>query len=135
VFSGKQAHYYTTATGHNGQLLSHNIVRLDTNKVSSTASDLGKERQTFGANLAPRADPTVFEVGGHQYQIQRITNAPNTTPYWVMRVPTDIIKNHDDIFNDRFTGFVGALFRLAQLTEGNESRRHIERQHFTTQAE
>jgi hypothetical protein len=50
-------------------------------------------------------------------------------------VPTAIIKDHEDIFTARFTGFVGALFRLTQVSEKTAPRRRLEKGEFRQKAE
>jgi len=135
VFGGKQASYYTTTPGHNENLWSHKIVRIDSGKVRKARSNLQTEQEAFRTNLGSTDDRSIFKIGGHLYQVKRIPKSHNNTPYWVMQVPTAIIKDHEDIFNDRFTGFIGGLFRMTEVTEKASPRRSLERKHFKQQAD
>src|SRR2546423_4111753 len=98
TFGGKQSLYYRSTPGHNKYLWSHKIVRHDAGKVKKSGSNLQMEQQAFQDNLAPKADPSVFKISGHQYRIERLPKTKNDTPYWVVQVPTAIIQDHEDIF-------------------------------------
>ncbi len=129
VFPGSQFYFYRTTPGHNHELLSHQI-RITGRPETTKHATLEQERITIRENLAPRASRFDFRINDYQYHIQPITNALNQTPYWDMQVPRTIIKDHDDVLTERFTGFVAALLSVSQVTDTNRPVREVNRAQF-----
>jgi len=129
VFPGSQFYFYRTTPGHNHELLSHRI-RITGRLNTTNHATLEQERITIRENFQPRPSRFDFRINDYQYEIQPITNALNQTPYWDMQVPRTIIKDHDDVLTERFTGFVAALLSLSQVTDTNRPLRELNRGQF-----
>jgi hypothetical protein len=130
-FKGSQFSFYRTTPGHNHELLSHRVVTT-ARPQSATHTTLEQEQIMIAQNLRPRygANRFEFQINDYAYRIQPNTNSFNQTPYWVMQVPRSIIKNHDDILNERFTGLVAALLSLSQITDPTVPERKVQREKF-----
>lgn len=128
-FGGKQLHYYTKTAGHNNVLWSHQITRLSA-KSRKQASNYEIQQTVLRENMAFGRERRTFVVDDKEYRIDPVPNARNRTPYWVMQVPTEIIKDHGDIFSHRFTGLVGAFLRMTEVTTKEYRRPEIDARQF-----
>jgi len=54
--------------------------------------------------------PLVFKTPeGTAYQIQRLDDSWNKSPYWIMEAPSDVIDGHNGIFNDVFADLLETI--------------------------
>jgi hypothetical protein len=82
--SPPQKTFFTHTPGHTPFLYSHQVRQITGPCVSS--------QELFR-----------FVTGGLCYEMTPVPNRWNDSPYWVVTVPTTIIKNHTDIFNEQFS--------------------------------
>ena len=77
-----------------GENFRENLIHGGTNKTFRILT--AKEETKYTIEVKPK---------GHQM------------PYWIIRMPTTVIKNHGDIFNPRVVAVIGAFLRFTQVTE------------------
>jgi len=135
--AGKQGHFYRTTPGHNEELWTHKINRQTNavpaeppptepprayNQVEQKAMKQEAEKDALGEK--DKKDPAVFEVGHRRFKIapMKEDKRKNKTRYWVVRVPTKVIRSHGDIFNEGFSGLLGALIRMGEVDEPGPRR-------------
>jgi hypothetical protein len=56
--------------------------------------------------LAPTGEETVWELEARM--AERLQ-----TPYWIIKVPKEIIRDHSDIFNENALAMMARLFRVS----------------------
>lgn len=125
--------FYLSTPGNDRYLVNYNVVRsrgtfsgdsdafdynLEHNPVSGifftsapknseTAAEAG--RQSRPAAVAPRTQPQAWQlqfVGDHdKYSGVHV-------PFWIVRVPSDIIDNHGGIWSDNNMALMAAIFRM-----------------------
>jgi pimeloyl-ACP methyl ester carboxylesterase len=122
-----QREYFTQTPGHNKRLISH-LVRPVEGKPHppnyEEQDKCGDEMlEAFQRNLAER------DLVGPKGEIQFVTLGPGgeqtkwqledqiqperlRTPYWIIQVPKDIIRDHSDIFNENALAMMARLFRV-----------------------
>jgi len=114
-----QADLFRHTAAHTPALWSHSV-------KSAVSSDPGNPKGiTFSAmgleqNLKP------------DYVMAPLDNVFNQgTPYWIMRVPTGIIDDHDDIFNNRVRGMIAAIvakyFKAPEVVKLQRTALHAHR--------
>jgi hypothetical protein len=116
--SVSQRYFFTHTPGHNRYLQTHTVekaVNAAGEPIKGTPSSL-----CFAYNLTNETGLFFTVKDGTRYSIKPVT--PNPTAYWVVQVPTDIIRDHDDIFNTNFMPMVGTLFRLSRAAEMQEGK-------------
>jgi pimeloyl-ACP methyl ester carboxylesterase len=111
------------------EFLSEAAARTDT-KASVLKKNFGLGRHN--GDLVVYLNPT--DSNGqptHRYIIQRLSKPLagkghlNRTPFWIMRVPRLVSRNHGDIWNSNFVGILGRLFeapRTGSLRTGAPPR-------------
>lgn len=74
--------------------------------------------------LATRAEGHIDYITSHrawledgEIMLERVPDAYNDTPFWVVRVSADISKDHGDVRNPVFTELIRRIFRLNRLYE------------------
>jgi pimeloyl-ACP methyl ester carboxylesterase len=75
-------------------------------KNSETAEDADKQARTAAAS--PKTQPRAW-------RIQFVKNKNNTgvhVPFWIVRVPSEIIDNHGGIWSDNNMALMAAIFRM-----------------------
>ena len=76
-------------------------------KNSQTAAEAGKESRPSAS--APKTQPQAWQiqfVGDHDKYIGV------HVPFWIVRVPSDIIDNHGGIWSDNNMALMAAIFRM-----------------------
>ena len=126
-----QRGYITKTTGHDGRMLTHAIER-------ASAGSLPQTDEPFGFNLA-RAKEGAFLIRDRNgipipYRIRRLDKSKDGKgvtwmlpdgPYWVMRVPPEVLDGHSGqlgtrgIFSDQVIDLLGAVFSLAKAGDIN----------------
>ena len=131
-----QRDFVTTTPGHNDLLLSHRV-RIDAARIAPSTQKIAvppAESATaaisaFDANLRDPLPPvgtgekriwpfrSVAKDGGIcRSEIEGAANAKMHTPYWIVRVPKELIYDHGDIFNEQALCLYAALFRIENPT-------------------
>lgn len=106
-----QFNYFTRTPGHNDSLESHRLVELrrGTSELEVDPFDLNLK------NPAGAYENVTLYTGTRwnwtQWRIDR--QGDNTTNYWVLRVPKQIIPGHGPIFESESCDLMAALFRIA----------------------
>ena len=128
--------FFTHTPGHNNLLLDHRIVPLD------MTAPVAEEPRAFEENLEnPQALPAsggdaqatpIFATGGAElsngektpwnwWRLNYTGNPSQRSPFWIVRVPKEILNGHGDIFNPNAIDMMAALFRLSNLLDGKEA--------------
>lgn len=127
-----QRQFFTTTPGHNKLLLDHEIVSLKESIPTTHAATAFDENLDNPQALEPtgnddQATP-IFATGGEDIGPGKITpwnwwklkftgDVDQRSPFWVVKVPKDILNGHGDIFNPNAIDMMVALFRLSNLLE------------------
>ena len=103
---GSQRKNFLLTGGHNVGLHSHAILRND--EISS---------QQIPESL--KASAFTFAGDESDYTVIRRVAAWNRTPYWIMRVPAEIISGHSDIFGTATLNLLEALLQQSGSFDPN----------------
>jgi hypothetical protein len=115
-----QSRFFTTTPGWNNELVSHRVeclnpqeLKLVTNPNGNQAASASLDR-AFNINLShPNANLLTFctEPEGHQiwWEIKPENNFKQT-PYWIIKVPKEIIPDHTGIWFDSSLDMMAALY-------------------------
>jgi hypothetical protein len=121
-----QREYFTHTPGHNDRLVSHDaqVVEGEARKPSYEETDscrpemltafqrslneplLGPQNEIRFVTFAPTGEKTVWELKS------RLLDHRLQTPYWIVSVPKEIIRDHSDIFNENAIALMARLFRV-----------------------
>jgi hypothetical protein len=97
-----QRSLYNHTAGHTRFLWSHQVVK----------------------EACPRSTPqsgnamVELALGGKTYCVKPIENAWNTTPYWIFRVPKEIVNGHTDIWNPSFEALLRQILSDNDMLNG-----------------
>jgi hypothetical protein len=107
-----QHDYLTSTPGHNPHLWSHDTVTTapPDSAVQSDAAFEENLQHPHGLTFATadRTNPGAFKW----WHLDRVAESDPLTPYWVIRVPDEIIHGHAPIFTDEGRAMMAALFRI-----------------------
>jgi hypothetical protein len=121
-----QKEYFTHTPGHNDRLINYEALPIsgerrtptyqDTDECSEemlTALRRNLSESLTGPNgeirfltLGPTGEETVWELEARM--AERLQ-----TPYWIIKVPKEIIRDHSDIFNENALAMMARLFRVS----------------------
>jgi hypothetical protein len=76
-------------------------------KDSETAAQAGK--QSRPAATAPKTEPQAWRI---QFVVDHSKFTGVHVPFWIVRVPSDIIDNHGGIWSDNNMALMAAIFRM-----------------------
>jgi hypothetical protein len=122
-----QSKFFTTTPGWNDHLISHRVkclnpqeLKLVTNPNGNQAASATLDR-AFNLNLShPNANLLTFctEPQGHQiwWQIEPENNYQQT-PYWIIKVPREIIPDHTGIWFDSSLDMMAALYVITTANQ------------------
>jgi hypothetical protein len=106
-----QRAFYNHTAGHMGFLWSHSV-----EKATCPDGNTQGDRSMIGLTL-----------GSQSYCIKPIENAWNTSPYWIFRVPKEIVNGHADIWNRSFEALLWQILSDNEiLTQGRETRLKVQ---------
>jgi pimeloyl-ACP methyl ester carboxylesterase len=122
-----QREYFTQTPGHNPRLLSHRAwaqkgpARSPTYQDTDVCSEemLTAFRRNLGEPLTgPRGEIRFLTLGADGQETQwelkdQIPQGRLRTPYWIIQVPKEIIRDHSDIFNENALAMMARLFRVS----------------------
>jgi hypothetical protein len=104
-----QHYYYTHTEGHVAELFSHQLTM-----ESAPEGKVGV--------VAPCGDPCASpDTLCYVSSLSRFTLTRNpaslnrATPYWIMQAPVSLIKDHGDVFNDRFVEMLAGLLEVTGI--------------------
>jgi hypothetical protein len=115
-----QKKFFTTTPGWNDSLISHRVVCLNPQELKIVNNPNGSQAASasldsaFDLNLSrPNANLLRFRTApeGHQiwWEIEPASNYPQT-PYWIIKVPREIIPDHTGIWFDSSLDMMAALY-------------------------
>ena len=118
-----QNKFFTTTPGWNDDLISHQVVCLNPQELKNVTNPNGSEAGSgsldpaFNINLShPNSNFLKFctEPEGHQlwWEIEASKNFKQT-PYWIIKVPKEIIPDHTGIWFDSSLDMMAALYVIA----------------------
>jgi hypothetical protein len=121
-----QREYFTHTPGHNDRLISHETKVVDgvPRKPSYEETDMCRDEMlnAFQRNLGepltgPHGEIKFVTVApdGAETKWEVDPRGPNRfqTPYWIVSVPKEIIRDHSDIFNENSLAMMARLFRVS----------------------
>lgn len=125
--------YYTTSPGNKGDLVTHEVLPLDgvppiADEVDRNAIDENLSRTSVRDGKFITSDTNLPQQDRRWRQWQLVPTTKNArTPYWIIKVPPDIIDDHGDIWSPNAQALMAALFRMNfPITEISE--RGVEKQ-------
>jgi hypothetical protein len=93
--------------------------RIQTNPAAIPHEEQVENLKVFqGSRSSPQITASGAQLGVQNLYRRCVTGAGtepdcnqnwNDTPYWILSVPSSLSKNHDDIWNDTMSGFLGDL--------------------------
>jgi hypothetical protein len=124
-----QSKFFTTTPGWNDALISHQVVCLNPKELKAVTNPNGNQAASasldpaFNTNLShPNANLFRFctEPEGHQiwWEIEPESNYKQT-PYWIIKVPKEIIPDHTGIWFDSSLDMMAALY---VITTANQTK-------------
>jgi hypothetical protein len=121
-----QREYFTRTPGHNARLISHEAKPIEGSprKPSYEETDAcsAEMLKAFERNLSrPLTGPkgevrfVTMAPSGEETTWQLKSKIPDhlQTPYWIVSVPKEIIRDHSDIFNENAIAMMARLFRVS----------------------
>jgi hypothetical protein len=124
--------FFNHTPGHNERLLDHAIVPL------TGELPMPRRPRAFEENLEfPQALPAsgadnqatpIFATGGEEtaagkttvwrwWRLQYTGDAKQRSPFWIVKVPKEILNGHGGIFNPNARDMMAALFRLSNVLD------------------
>jgi hypothetical protein len=129
-----QRQFFTSTPGHNKLLLDHEIVPLKeliptTHAATAFDENLKNVQALPPAGADAQATP-IFATGGENigggkttpwnwWRLNYTGDIEQRSPFWVVKVPKEILNGHGDIFNANAIDMMAALFRLSNLLEAS----------------
>jgi hypothetical protein len=121
-----QRQYFTHTPGHNRLLISHEAEAVSGTPVDPVYQETDScDREMLGAFRRNLDDPATgpngeirFTTGassGNEVEWQLTPTTPDRlmTPYWIIEVPHQIMRDHSDIFNENSIALMARLFRIS----------------------
>ena len=118
--------YFTSTPGHNNWLISHEakpvsgVAHAPTYRYTDLCDEpmLGAFQRNLGERLTGPHDEvqfvTVAKDGGEtKWEVQPRLAQKLQTPYWIISVPREIMRDHGDIFNENALAMMARLFRVS----------------------
>ncbi|MGH9719839.1 MAG: hypothetical protein ACRD8O_06475 [Bryobacteraceae bacterium] len=112
-----QKKYFTTATAHLPILQSHAVGPCADPEIKG-AYKAGRDLQPIPVRI-PRKGAKPQPV---EYCVVAKPEAWNTTPYWAMQIPVEIVPDHSTIFTGRFVDFLMGFLPGEQMYQPAELR-------------
>lgn len=107
---------YTHTAGHTLGLHSHRVTvdprSADPERSDSPAMPGAELRYSTDYDPVTRQVGFSFDGSRYRFTISKKPRALNDTPYWIMRVPRELIPDHGTIFTDDTIALVNAIFEL-----------------------
>jgi hypothetical protein len=128
-----QSRFFTTTPGWNDNLISHRVECLNPQDLKLVTNPNGNQAASasldpaFNINLShPNANLLTFctEPEGHQIWWEiRPENNFKQTPYWIIKVPKEIIPDHTGIWFDSSLDMMAALYVITTDNQTTSSPR------------
>jgi hypothetical protein len=124
--------FFTHTPGHNDRLLDHAIVPITAETPTPQRARAFDENLEFPQALPPTTaddQPTpIFATGGEETAAGRTTiwrwwrldytgDPKQRSPFWIVKVPKEILNGHGAIFNPNARDMMAALFRLSNVLD------------------
>ena len=112
---------YTIGTGETaigqGVKVTHRLKKLEANSPKIIPSDICTHpKNAFAYNLICHEHPGDYVIkisDSLYYELEKIEDNTDT-PYWILRLPEIVLKDHSSFFDDSFLAMVGALFKYSR---------------------
>jgi RNase P protein component len=116
--SQNQKQFYTQTAGHNRVLHSHVISTAG----SVDAGNVDQSEMVLEVSIDPETGEKRYTFPGQEnlFTVQRLALSYNDTPYWIMRAPPELIRDHSDIFTYNTIQMIRALMEVSGASTGNE---------------
>ncbi len=112
---GRQKTFYRRTAGHSSVMLSHTVSVADTDQMAPEQSAaLEGGFGNVSASYDPVSQEALFSFAGDRqtFHIARRPRALNDSPYWIIRVPEELIASHNDVFGVNTVRLVGAILAV-----------------------
>jgi hypothetical protein len=126
-----QKEYFTHTPGHNDRLINYEACPIkgsaqtpiyQDNEVCSEEMLTAFRRNLSESLTGPKGEVRFLTLGSAgeetEWELQPRIAEPLQTPYWIIKVPKEIMRDHSDIFNENALAMMARLFRVSNpLTE------------------
>ncbi len=124
--------FFTRTPGHNDRLLDHAIMPLTGEMPTPRRARAFEENlefpQALPTNNADNQATPIFATGGEETAAGKTTiwrwwrldytgDAKQRSPFWIVKVPKEILNGHGGIFNPNARDMMAALFRLSNVLD------------------
>ena len=121
-FKGQRS-FYVRTPGHNAALISHEVTAepLPSGARPASLEQVGSE--WLESDFDPISGRQVFSFNGseHRFTVRPLTGAVNGTPYWIIRVPRQLIPGHSGFFTADTLRLIGSMVVVSGLLEEESS--------------
>ena len=123
---GDQKTFFRRTAGHNSVMLSHTVQVVDEGPFGPDTARLDESLGSVVSAYDPVTQKVYFVFAGEDetFQIKRRARSQNDSPYWIIRVPRDLIAGHSDVFGVNTVRLVGAILGITGALE-RESRTEL----------
>jgi hypothetical protein len=113
-----QKQFYTQTAGHNRALHSHVITTAGTIEEGS----IDDSEMVLDVSIDTTTGEKRFTFPGQEnlFTIERLALSYNDSPYWIMSAPTELIRDHSDIFTYNTIQMIRALMEMSGASSGVE---------------
>lgn len=121
-----QKEYFTRTPGHNDRLLSYEAMPISGSPALPVLQDgehcnrdslVAVQRNLREPLTGPNGEVKFLTIAGDGQETQWMLEArvPDNlqTPYWIVKVPKEIMRDHSDIFNENALAMMARLFRIS----------------------
>ncbi|MGB3564439.1 MAG: SMP-30/gluconolactonase/LRE family protein, partial [Thermoanaerobaculia bacterium] len=117
----RQKSFYVRTPGHNQALISHNVTAgpLTAEDDRGDWADLGEE--VVDSEFDPATGEHVYSFNGtkNRFTIRPLSGAVNNTPYWIVKVPPQLIPGHSGFFTEDTLRLIGAIVLISGALESD----------------
>ena len=120
-----ERNYYTSTPGHKESLVNHKAVKLD------EPYDVPPGLTAMEVNLSHvlSGDRVLLPVKGKSPELWQLKRTSEIdVPYWDIQVDGSIIKNHEDIWNERAKALMAGVFSIANPVSLRQHRKEADLQ-------
>ena len=116
--SPHQKDFYTHTAGHNPVLFSHVI----TTTGSIDPGTVDDSQMVLEVSSDPKTGENRYTFPGQEnrFTIQQLPFGYNDTPYWIMTAPTELIRDHSEIFTYNTIQMIRALMEMSGASKSTD---------------
>lgn len=121
-FQGQRS-FYVRTPGHNPALISHEVSAEPLPPGEGPVRLEDASTEWLESTFDPISRQQVFSYNGSKsrFTIRPLSGAVNDTPYWIMRVPRQLIPRHSGFFTEDTMRLIGSIVRASGILEADST--------------